>query len=360
MSAMKGVVFTGRRQLVIQTFDDPVPGDGDVVLEMKASGFCGSDLHYYRGERNASVAARPAAYLAEHGIRLADPIIAGHEPCGVVAELGRNVNPKSFRKGDRVMVHHYKGCSYCDPCRNGWVQMCDRGALVYGQTAHGAHAHYMRVPAKTLISLPQEISFSAGAAISCGTGTAFAAMERLELSARDTLAVFGLGPVGQSAIQLARAMGVRSFAVDVSDERVAAAEQVFGAAEAINSTKADPIEAIMQWTRGLGATVAIDCTGVDAARQAAVRCTSNWGRIAFVGVGGSVSLDVWPDLMVRQRTIIGHWTFSDTGLARCVRFVAEHGVDIDKQFSDRWRLEDADEAYKKFDLQTAGKAYFAF
>ena len=357
---MRGVVFTGHRRLEIQTFDDPVPGDDDVVLEMKASGFCGSDLHYYRGERNASVAAKGAAYRAEHGISLEDPVIAGHEPCGVVAELGKNVDPKSLRKGDRVMVYHYKGCNFCDPCRNGWAQMCDRGALVYGQTAHGAHAKYMRIPARTLIGLPSDISFAAGAAVSCGTGTAFAAMERLELSARDTLAVFGLGPVGQSAIQLAQAMGVRAFAVDVSDERVAAAKAQFGAAEAINSAKADPVEAIMQWTQGKGATVAIDCSGVDAARQAAVRCTSNWGRIAFVGVGGTLSLEVWPDMMVRQRTIIGHWTFSDSGMARGVRFVAEHGVEIDKQFSDRWQLDDADEAYKKFDLQTAGKACFAF
>jgi (R,R)-butanediol dehydrogenase / meso-butanediol dehydrogenase / diacetyl reductase len=357
---MKGVVFTGHRQLEIRTFDDPVPGDDDVVLEMKASGFCGSDLHSYRGEYNAPIASRPAAYATTWGIDPAAPVIAGHEPCGIVAELGKNVDGKTWRKGARVMVHHYKGCAFCDPCRTGWVQMCDRGSLVYGQTAHGGHAPYLRVPARALVPLPDEVSFSAGAAVSCGTGTAFAAMERLQLSARDTLAVFGLGPVGQSAIQLAQAMGVRAFAVDVSDDRVSAAKTVFGAAEAINSAKADPVEAVMQWTQGQGATVAIDCTGVNAARQAAVRCTGNWGRIAFVGVGGSVNLDVWPDMMVRQRTVIGHWTFSDTGMARCVRFVAEHGVAIDKQFSDRWSLDQADEAYKKFDLQTAGKACFAF
>jgi (R,R)-butanediol dehydrogenase / meso-butanediol dehydrogenase / diacetyl reductase len=356
---MRGVVFTGHRQLELRSFDDPVPGDDDVVLEMKASGFCGSDLHHYRGERGASLMGKSAKFLAEHGLNLEDPIIAGHEPCGVIAEVGKNVDPRSFRKGDRVMVYHYDGCRYCDSCRSGWVQMCDRGSTVYGQTAHGGHANYMRVPARSLIQLPAEISSSAGAAISCGTGTAFAALERLELSARDTLAVFGLGPVGQSAIQLAHAMGVRSFAVDVSDERVATARQ-FGATEAINSGQGDAVEAIMQWTRGKGATVAIDCSGVAVARQAAVRCTSNWGRIAFVGVGGGVTLDAWSDLMVKQRTIVGHWTFSDVGMARCVRFVADHGVDIDKQFSDRWQLEDAETAYQKFDGQTAGKAYFEF
>ena len=356
---MRGVVFTGHRKLELMQFDDPVPGDEDVVLEMKASGFCGSDLHHYRGERGASLRGRSEKFLAEHGLKIGDPIIAGHEPCGVIAELGKNVDRRSFRKGDRVMVYHYDGCHYCDQCRIGWVQMCENGPTVFGHTAHGGHAHYIRVPARALIPLPAEISFSAGAAVSCGTGTAYAALERLELSARDTLAVFGLGPVGQSAIQLASAMGVRSFAVDVSDDRVRQARE-FGATDAVNSRNADPVEAIMQWTGGRGASVAIDCAGIAAARQAAVRCTSNWGRIAFVGVGGDVTLDAWSDLMVRQRTIVGHWTFSDVGMARCVRFVADHGIDVDKQFSDRWKLEDAEVAYQKFDQQTAGKAVFEF
>ena len=356
---MRGVVFTGHRNLELMAFEDPVPGDDEVIIEMKASGFCGSDLHHYRGVRGASLRAKSPEFLAERKLNVEDPIIAGHEPCGIVAEVGKNVDRRTFRKGDRVMVYHYEGCQYCDPCRTGWVQMCDRGATVFGQTAHGGHAPYMKAPARSLIHLPSEISFSAGAAISCGTGTAFAALERVQLSGRDTLAVFGLGPVGQSAVQLATAMGVRTFAVDVSDERVSQAK-TFGAVDGVNSKTADPVEAILQWTHGVGATVAIDCAGVAAARQAAVRCTSNWGRIAFVGVGGDVTLDAWSDLMVKQRTVIGHWTFSDTGMARCVRFVADHGIDVDKQFSDRWKLDDADVAYQKFDKQTAGKAVFEF
>ena len=356
---MRGVVFTGHRKLELMSFDDPVPGDDEVVLEMKASGFCGSDLHHYRGERGASFRNRSPAFLAEHRLTPDTPIIAGHEPCGVIAEVGKNVDARTFRKGDRVMVYHYEGCGYCDQCRTGWLQMCDKGATVFGHTAHGGHAHYMKVPARALIHLPADVSFSAGAAVSCGMGTAYAALERLELSGRDTLAVFGMGPVGLSAIQVAKAMGVRSFAVDVSDARVSQALE-FGASEGVNSRNADPVEAILQWTAGKGASVAIECAGINAARQAAVRCTSNWGRIAFVGVGGDVSLDAWPDLMAKQRTIVGHWTFSDVGMARCVRFVADHGIDVDKQFSDRWKLEDADVAYQKFDKQTAGKAVFEF
>ncbi|GAA4353856.1 zinc-binding dehydrogenase [Variovorax defluvii] len=341
------------------SFDDPKPGPDEIIVQMKASGFCGSDLHHYRGPRGASLQSRSDAFLAERGLKRTDPIIAGHEPCGVVVELGKNVDPMRMKVGDRVLIYHYDGCGYCDQCRSGWVVICDGGSTIYGQNAHGGHAHFIKVPAKAAIHLPDEISFSAGAAISCGMGTAFAALERLELSGRDTLAVFGMGPVGQSAVQLAKAMGVRTVAVDISPQRVAQALE-FGATHAIDSSKADAVEAILQWTGGRGVTVALDTAGVASARQAAVRSSATWGRIGFVGVGGGVSLDVTPDLILKQRSIVGHLTFSDVGLTRCVRFIADHGVDVDRQFSHRWKLEDADEAYREFDKQTAGKAVFEF
>jgi L-iditol 2-dehydrogenase len=356
---MRGVVFRGHRQLEIMQFDDPTPGPDDVIVEIKASGFCGSDLHHYRGERGASLGSKSPAFLAERGLKPEDPIIAGHEPCGVIAEVGKNVDLRELKVGDRVMVYHYDGCHYCEQCRSGWVQMCDKGSTVYGQTAHGGHAPYMKVPARSVIHLPDEVSFAAGAAVSCGTGTAFGAIERLELSGRDTLAVFGLGPVGLSALQLAQAMGVRTYAVDISPDRVALAK-TFGATVAIDSSKEDAVDAIMASTGGKGVSASIDCAGVGAARQAAVRSTAKWGRTAFVGVGGNFSLDVTTDLILKQRTIVGHLTFSDISMERCVRFVADHGIDLDKQFTDRWKLEDAKAAYEDFDRQAAGKAVFEF
>ena len=356
---MRGVVFRGHRQLELMHFDDPVPGPDDVVVEIKASGFCGSDLHHYRGERGASLGAKSPEFLAARGLTRDDPIIAGHEPCGIVAALGQNVDRREWRPGDRVMVYHYDGCRYCEQCRGGWVQMCERGSTVYGQTAHGGHAHYMKVPARALVRLPDEISFAAGAAVSCGTGTAFGAIERLDLSARDSLAIFGLGPVGLSAIQLAQAMGVKTFAVDISPSRVAQAK-AFGASVAIDSGKEDPVDTIMSHTHGKGVSAAIDCAGAAAARRSAIRSTATWGRTAFVGVGGDLQLDVTADLILKQRTIIGHLTFSDISMEKCVRFVADHGIDLDKQFTDRWKLEDAQDAYEDFDRQTGGKAVFEF
>lgn len=349
---MRGVIFKGERVLEIQDFPDPHPGPDEVVLEMKASGMCGSDLHFYRAPAGQALAA--------FGMVGDDAgFIGGHEPCGVVVEVGAAIDPSVIRIGDRMMVHHYDGCGFCDNCRTGWPQLCDRGNVIYGATAHGGHADYIKVPARTLVRLPDELSFAAGAAISCGTGTAFGALVRLNVNAKDSLAVFGQGPVGQAAVQLATAMGAEVIAVDVAAERVARARE-FGAVHTINSAETDPVVAIKELTRGKGVVKALDCSGAPAARAAAVKSTAKWGSVAFVGEGSTVTLDVSPDMIRKQLTIMGSYTFSTVGQADCAKFIARQGVEVDKVFTDHWRLDDAVDAYRNFDMQTGGKAVIEF
>jgi D-arabinose 1-dehydrogenase-like Zn-dependent alcohol dehydrogenase len=144
---MKGVVFVGNQKLELRDFPDPTPGPRDVVLEIKASGMCGSDLHVYRAPFKPSDASSGFK-------RGADPVIAGHEPCGVVVAVGTGVSPKEASLGQRVMDHHYTGCGSCKHCRSGWAQMCLEGATVFGANGNGAHAKYMKVPVDTLVPLP--------------------------------------------------------------------------------------------------------------------------------------------------------------------------------------------------------------
>lgn len=345
---MRGVVFSGDRKLELMEFPDPTPGPGEVVLEIKASGMCGSDLKFYRSKGG------PAAL----GLgQLSGPVIAGHEPCGVVAAVGPEVGERVARIGQRVMVHHYKGCGVCRHCRTGWAQLCGEGIVVYGATGHGAHAPYMKVPAFTLVPLPDELSFETGAAISCGTGTAYGALRRMNLSGRDTLAIFGQGPVGLSATQLAAAMGARVIALDPSAERLQRAK-AFGAEAVVDPGAGDPVEAIKQLTHGEGADLALDTSGVPAGRLAAVRCARTWGTVCFVGEGDTVTLEVSPHMLRKQLTLIGSWTFSTMGQADCARFVADRRIDVDHLFTHRWQLSQAEEAYRLFDRQTAGKGVF--
>jgi threonine dehydrogenase-like Zn-dependent dehydrogenase len=331
-------------------FPDPAPGPGEVVLEIRASGMCGSDLKFYRASPDGGTAALGFSKGAQ------GPLIRGHEPCGVVAAVGPGVPPKMARAGMRAMQHHYRGCGVCPHCSTGWAQLCAEGVEeVYGVTGHGAHARYMLCPARTLVPLPDELSFEAGAAISCGTGTAWGALQRLGLQGDHTIAVFGQGPVGLSATQLAAAMGARVIALDTSAERLARAGE-FGADALVNPLETpDVVDAIRALTRGLGAHLSLDASSSPEARAQAVRCVRTWGKSCFVGEGGPVTLDVSTDLLRRQVTLIGSWTFSTVGQAECARYVADRGIDVDRLFTHRWRLDQAEEAYRVFDAQNSGK-----
>src|SRR6266699_1308266 len=332
---MRGVVFQGERQLELMNFPDPTPGEGEVVVEVKASGMCGSDLHQYRRAKGgAAIGGLPAA---------TEPVIAGHEPCGIVAAIGPGVSAAQAQVGQRVMVHHYKGCTVCNHCRSGWSQLCqEQPVLVYGNNAHGGHARYLKVPAFTLVPLPEELSFVTGAAISCGT---------------DTIAIFGQGPVGLSATQLASAMGARVIALDVSAERLERARE-FGAAETVNPRSNDPVGAIKDLTHGYGAEFTLDTSSQPEGRIAAVRATKVWGTTCFVGERNQVTIDVSPDMLRKQLTIVASWTFSQMGQAECAQFIIDRGIDVEHLFTHRWQLDQAKEAYKLFNTQTTGKGVF--
>jgi len=349
---MRGAVFLGDRKVEQRTFPDPTPGPGEVVIQMKASGMCGSDLKFYRSPPGEAQAALGLGSMAE-------PFIAGHEPCGVVVARGPGVAEKEAPIGQRVMDHHYAGCGVCPHCRTGWSQLCRKGITVYGVTAHGGHAEYLKVPARTIVELPEELSFAAGAAVACGTGTAFAALQRMNLNGGDTLAVFGQGPVGLSATLLGHAMGAQVIAVETNPARMQLARQ-FGADEVVDASKENVVESIKSKTRGEGVDLSLECSSASTARQAAVRCVKTWGTACFVGEGGDVTLDVSPDLLRRQVTLIGSWTFSAMGMLECARFIAGKRIDLERIFTHRWRLEQCDEAYRLFDTQSTGKGVFLF
>jgi threonine dehydrogenase-like Zn-dependent dehydrogenase len=349
---MRGAVFLGNKKIEIRNFPDPAPGPGEVVLQMKASGMCGSDLKFYR----------PAPGEAQKALGLggnAEPFIAGHEPCGVIAARGAGVSEREAPIGQRVMDHHYAGCGVCGHCRVGWSQLCREGITVYGVTAHGGHAEYLKVPARTLVPLPDQLSFSEGAAVACGTGTAFGALRRMRLAGGQTLAVFGQGPVGLSATLLGAKMGARVIAVEMNAERLALAKS-FGADVALDASKTDIEKEIKELTRGEGVDLALECSSAPAARLAAVRAVKTWGTACYVGEGGDVTLNVSPDLLRRQVTLIGSWTFSAMGMGECARFIADAGIKLDRIFTHRWKLDQAEEAYKVFDAQSSGKGVIEF
>ena len=335
---MRGVIFEGNRKASIREFPEPKAGPGEAVIQIKASGLCGTDLHRYRGE---------------------DPVmmITGHEPCGVVAELGMG-SPSSLKVGDRVMCHHYAGCGICEICSMGYEQLCPSGHVTYGGgTGHGANADYMLVPSRTLVHLHDSLSFEEGAAISCGTGTAWNGLQKMNISGRDTVVVFGQGPVGLSGTLSAKAMGARVIGVDVVPERLSLAKEL-GADHVINASDDDPVEAILDMTSGLGSTASLETSGDTTARQQVLRCLAPFGRCCYVGVGGPAEIDFNRDVIFKVVTIFGSWTFSKAELIEISRFFAETGAPLSKLITHRYSLDQAEEAFKEFDSSTTGKCVF--
>src|SRR5438067_6709036 len=334
---MRGLVFTGNRTTSFCDFQDPVPGPGEVVVAMRASGICGSDLNLYRKES------------------FDRQVVCGHEPCGVVAECGPGADVPI---GMRVMIHHYRGCGQCWLCQMGYTQMCKQ-ARVMGTDIHGANAPYLLAPVSSLVRLPDELSFEEGAAVACGTGTAYAALKRLDVSGRDTLAIFGQGPVGLSATQLATAMGARVIAIDLSPERRKLSCEL-GAEVALDPTSAPPVEAIRQLTHGEGADATLDCTGQPGPRADCAKAARAWGRACFVGERGTATFDMTPDVIHKQLTMYGSWTFSTVLLAECARFAVDRGVSLRHVYTDTFTLDQAAAAFQRFEGRGMGKGFFSF
>jgi threonine dehydrogenase-like Zn-dependent dehydrogenase len=340
---MRGVVFKGERVVALEEFADPTPGPGEVVVAIRASGMCGSDMAAYQNPKPAT----------------APSVICGHEPCGVVAELGADVTNSGLIRDQRVLIHHYKGCGTCKHCRIGYTQMCMTGARVMGSTMHGGNAPYLLAPASALMPLPDELSFAEGAAVACGTGTAYAALKRLDISGRDTLAIFGQGPVGLAATQFATVMGARVLAVDPSHERRALALRL-GADVAIDPTTTPPVDAIRELTHGEGADATLDCTGNAEARANCARAARAWGRACFVGERGNATFEMTPDVIHKQLTMYGSWTFSTVLMAECARFAVDRKVPLGHVFTETFTLEQAPRAFRLFESRTMGKGVFLF
>lgn len=337
---MQAIVFPGDGSTVLKEVPDPAPGPGEVVVRIRASGMCGSDLHFRSG-----------------AMVVGTDVVQGHEPCGEVAVVGDGVSAQLAQVGDRVMVHHYAGCNACPSCRSGWPQMCEREpAGVMGISLDGGHAPLLKVPANTLLPLPDKLSFKAGAAIGCGTGTAWGGLRRLGDIAGQTLVVFGQGPVGQSGTMLAAALGADVIAVDVDESRLRRAS-AFGARAAVNPTTDDVSEAIADLTGTPLVPLVLETSG--RANADALRVLGPWGRACFLGLPGHVEFDV-QQIYKRQWTLMTSWTMSIVEQLRCAEFIAAHDLPIDDIYTRSWRLEEAPEAYDWFAGQADGKGVFEF
>jgi threonine dehydrogenase-like Zn-dependent dehydrogenase len=229
--------------------------------------------------------------------------------------------------------------------------------LVYGNNAHGGHAKYLKVPAFTLVPLLDELSFVPARRSPAAPAPPMARCAGSASRATTRSRSSGRGRSGCRRRSWRSAMGARVIALDVSEERLERAKE-FGADETVNPRSNDPVGAIKDLTHGYGAEFTLDTSSQPEGRIAAVRATKVWGTTCFVGERNQVTIDVSPDMLRKQLTIVASWTFSQMGQAECAQFIVDRKIDVEKLFTHQWQLDQAEEAYKLFDTQTTGKGVF--
>ncbi len=339
---MRGVLLPGQRRVELREFARPTPGRGQVLVKMKASAICGSDIRAIYREHLG------------HGPEAYQNVIAGHEPCGQIVEMGPGC--KQFRVGDRVILYHISGCGACHDCREGYMISCTSPLrAAYGWQRDGGHADYLLAEENTCLALPDELSYIDGALVACGFGTAYEALSRLRVSGKDKVLITGMGPVGLGAGLLARGLGAsKIIGADISDARLALAKKM-GAVDETVISNARAVEEIRRLTRGEGCEVSIDCSGSPAGRLVALQGTRRWGRCAMVGEGNRVDFDVSQTIIHPQITIYGSWVTSIWRMEELVEKLVEWNLKPERTVTHRLHLQDAGEAYRLADEGQSGK-----
>jgi threonine dehydrogenase-like Zn-dependent dehydrogenase len=336
---MRGVYLPGQRRVDIREVDDPTPGRGQVVVAMRASTICGSDLR---------------AIYREHlgtGAEAYCDVVAGHEPCGEIVAVGPAC--RRFRVGDRVVLYHIAGCGLCHDCRAGYMISCTSPLrAAYGWQRDGGHADFLLAEESTCVALPDELTWVDGACVACGFGTAYQALRRAGVSGRDAVLVVGLGPVGLAAGLLARALGATMV---IGADPVASRRELAVALGAVDLAVPAEGEAVLEPTGGHGCEVAVDCSGSAAGRSLVLAGARRWGRCVLVGEGGRLEVDASPALIHRQLTVHGSWVTSLGNMEELVELLVRWDLHPEVTVTDRFPLTEAAAAYATADAGAGGK-----
>ena len=345
---MRGAILPGNSTVELKDFPVPKPGYGQVLVKTKATTICGSDIRCIYREHTGKGAE---GYIPG--------MVAGHEPSGQIIAAGEGC--KRFKEGDRVIVYHISGCGVCYDCRRGYFISCkSHYRAAYGWQRNGGMAPFILCDEKDLIALPDELTYKDGAQVACGFGTVYEAIDKIGVSGADTVLVTGLGPVGLATLMLCRAMGARTLiGVELSDYRIEMCKKL-GLADYVFKSDEQALDHIIEVTNGFGCERAFDTSAADSARQLAIRGTREWGKIAFIGEGGTCTFNPSPDIIHGQKTIYGSWVTSLWKMEELVELLVRWGIHPEDLITHEFPLERAGEAYALMASGQCGKVAVTF
>lgn len=319
----------GDEQLTLAEVPVPEVGPTDVLVEVRACGICGSDLHIIEG-------MTPTPYK---------PITLGHEPAGVVREVGAHVTVVT--PGDHVFVNPILACGVCDYCRRGRPHICVE-RRVLGIHREGALAEFVSVPAENLLKLPPDLPFEEAAIIESASTPFHALTARAPVSAGDVVAVIGVGGLGVHGVQVARLLGASAVvAVDVAELPLERA-RALGATHVVNSRDEDPVAAVRRLTGG-GVDIALECVGTADTCRWALEMLRPGGTAALAGIGPEPVAA--PPTTITARTEIemrGVYAYAPYEVERVARLIASGQLNARAAISEIVPLERVNEGLDSF------------
>ena len=343
---MKAAVVYAKSEICIADVPGPRAGDGEVVVRVRASGICATDVKILGG------LGAPAEL----------PAILGHEVAGTISELGHGAASAGLYEGQRVAVYPIAACGHCVYCQQGRNSLClNEHGLGHGDD--GGFAEYVRVPAEIVrlggVLDIGDMPFDLAVMIE-PTSCCLAAAEQCRTGAGDTVVVVGVGPLGLLHTIVSRALGARVFCVDLNDERLAAARKL-GATLAINSERED-VEAIVRDITGQGADVVIAAVGIPRVIERYLPLVRSGGIFNIFGGtprGESISVDAsW--VHYGEIVLTGTFASSVEQFGRARSFVREHAKEVEAVISTRCRLEDILEAVRRVQSGEGTKSVLLF
>jgi propanol-preferring alcohol dehydrogenase len=265
----------------------PLPGSGEALVRVAAAGVCHTELQLLAGTLNPGVV----------------PLTLGHEIAGEVVAVGPWVG--EVQVGDHVVVYYYAPCGACRWCRANHENLCPNAGPQVGFTSDGGFAPYVRVPARSLVVLPEHLALDEACTLGCSVATALHALRAVaRVALGDTIVVYGVGAVGFALVQLGQLMGARVIAVGRTPTKLALAAEL-GAERVVDAAMADAVDAVLEATDGQGAAAVFECVASAETMDGAVRMLRRRGRLVFVGYGAEPFV-VNPLLLVlREAQVLG-------------------------------------------------------
>ncbi len=325
---MRQVKFVGNSHVAVVDAPDPRPKENEVLVKLRASGLCGSELHSYKSEKGL-------------------PTNGGHEVVGEVVEARAR---GALRPGDRVGIHAVWGCGKCDWCLEGKYTYCQHrtGGL------SGCHADLMTAPEHTCIKLPDDVPDDVGVLLTGdGLGVPYHCSLRMNTRGGDFVLVYGAGPIGLGNVLMQAFLGAEVIAVDIVEERLKLARDL-GARHVVNGRSGDPVAAVKDITKGALCAATFNCIGAEDGLRACIRCTAVRGVIMNLGGVSNMTLNISGELVYKDLSLMGSWFYHYSEFPAMLKLL-RRGMPVVKLITHHFPLAQAEEAYKTFVAGNTGK-----